>query len=97
LNKLSILDLLSSVLENNELWVVFDDSVISEAEIEPNMDVGVTAEETPNKLVDLVSSVLVESKEKLPNVGLDPKIGALGVFFSKIFVEDLLPKRNDVG
>lgn len=91
------MDLLSSVLENNELWVVFDDSVISEAEIEPNMDVGVTAEETPNKLVDLVSSVLVESKEKLPNVGLDPKIGALGVFFSKIFVEDLLPKRNDVG
>jgi len=96
LNKPSVLDLISSVLENNEFWVVFGDSVDPEAQNEPNIDEGFTLEERPNKLVDLVSSVLVESEEKLPNIGLDPKMGAIGVCFSKIFVEDLSPKRNDV-
>jgi len=55
-----------------------------------------TVEGRPNKFVDLVSSVLVESKERFPKIGLDPKIGALDVFFSKMLVEDLSPKRNDV-
>lgn len=97
LNKPSVLDLISSVLENNEFWVVFGDSVDPEAQNEPNIVDGFTLEERPNKLVDLVSSVLVESEEKLPKIGLDPKMGAvIGVCFSKMFVEDLSPKRNDV-
>jgi len=96
LNKPSVLDFISSVLENNELWVVFGDSVDPEAENEPNIAEGFTLGERPNKLVDFVSSVLVESEEKLPKIGLDPKIGATGVFFSKMFVEDLSPKRNEV-
>lgn len=96
LNKPSVLDLISSVLENNEFWVLFGDSVDPGAQNEPNIDDGFTLEERPNKLVDLVSSVLVESEEKLPKIGLDPKTGTLGVCFSKMFVEDLSPKRNDV-
>jgi len=97
LNKPSVLDLISSVLENNEFWVVFGDSVDPGEQNEPNIDDGFILEETPNKLVDLVSSVLVESEEKLPKIGLDPKMGAaIGVCFSKMFVEDLSPKRNDV-
>jgi len=50
----------------------------------------------PNKFVDLVSSVLVQSVDKFPKIGLDPKIGTLGVVFSKI-LEDLLPNRKDEG
>lgn len=96
LNKPSVLDFRSSVLENNELWVVIGDSVDPEAQNELNIDDGIALEERPNKLVDLVSSVLVESEEKLPKIGFDPKMGATGVFFSKMFVEDLSPKRNDV-
>jgi len=96
LNKPSVLDLISSVLENNEFWVVFGDSVDPEAQNEPNIDEGFTLEGRANKLVDLVSSVLVESEEKLPKIGLAPKMGAVGVCFSKMFVEDLSPKRNDV-
>lgn len=96
LNKPSVLDLVSSVLENNEVWVEFDDSVAPEAVNDPNIDEVFIVEGRPNKFVDLVSSVLVESKEKFPKIGLDPKIGVLDVLFSKMLVEDLSPKRNDV-
>lgn len=54
---------------------------------------GVALEDNPKKLVDLVSSVLVEFVEKLPKIGLDPK---RGVVFSYMLVEDLSPNRKDV-
>lgn len=102
-NKLSALDLLSSVLENNELWIVFcgsdDDPGIENDPVdknEPNMGWLVVGG-IPNNFVDLVSSVLAESVDKLPKIGLDPKIGTLGVVFSKILEEDLLPNRKDEG
>lgn len=102
-NIFSVLDLLSSVFENNELWIIFFDSDDPEvenglaAENEPNVvGLDVTAEEKPNKFVDLVSSVLVESIE-FPKIGLDPKRGVVLDVFSNILTEDLSPNRKDVG
>jgi len=91
LNKLSILGLLSSILENNEFWVVLCNSVDPKIEDDPVVEnepnigtLEVTVEERSNKFVDFVSV------EKLP------PIGTLGVVFSNILDEDLLPNRKGV-
>lgn len=94
-NRFSVLDLVSSVLENNEFSVDFEVANDPAAENEPNIDVvGVEFEDISNKLVDLVSSVLVESVDMLPKMGLEPKIGELCVVFSNMLVEDLSPNRK---
>lgn len=96
-NIFSVLDLISSVLENNAFGVVICDSVDPGVDNVPNFGVlGVVTGDEPNKLVDLVSSVLIEFVEKPPKIGLDPKRDAFEVVFSNKLVEDLSPNRKDV-